>query len=423
MQYSRYTLSNGLRVILVPIQEVGSATTLIMVGAGSRYEDKSNNGISHFLEHMAFKGTKKRPSAREIASLIDGIGAEQNAFTGKELTGYYIKSSYQHVSLSLDVMSDMLKNSLFDEREIEKEKGVILEEINLYEDTPPRKIGDIFENLLYGDTPMGWDIAGEKEIIKKITREDFMLYMKKLYSASNMTIVVAGKLDMDNVRRDIEKNFSDLPQFTSAAYAKVPDAQDKNAVFLKYKKTEQAHFGLGIRTVGLSDEKHKYPISVLAAILGGGMSSRLFHEVRESRGLAYYVRTYADNYVDRGYMATFAGVDPKRIDEAISVVVEEYHKIKKTGDISQEEFKKAKEYLKGHFILELEDTKSLASYFASDELLENKIETPEEVLEKIEKVTLSNVEDAAETFLDTQRLNLAIIGDYGDQVRFEKLLA
>lgn len=423
MKHTHYTLKNGLQVIIVPVQEVESATTMVMVGAGSRYEEKTNNGISHFLEHMAFKGTKKRPTALEIASLIDGIGAESNAFTGKEYTGYYIKSSSEHIELSLDILSDMLKNLLLDKNEIDRERGVILEELNLYEDTPARKIGDIFENLLYGDTPMGWDVGGEKDIIKKITRENFLSYMKKFYSASNMVVVVAGKVDMQKTKKIIEEYFIPLSSYTIEGFSKVTDHQTKPAVFIKHKKTEQTHFALGVRTVGLPHEKDRYSLSVLSAILGGGMSSRLFSEIREKRGLAYYVRSFSESYIDCGYLASFAGVDSKRVDEAIQVVVEEYHKVAQKKEIQGEEVKKAKEYLKGHFILDLEDTRSVATYYASQLILEKKLENPTEVIAKIEAVTPEQVASVAKKYLKVEGLSLAVIGDFSEPSRFEKLLS
>lgn len=422
MRYTRFVLKNGLRVILVPIQEMESATTLVMVGAGSRYETRGNNGVSHFLEHMAFKGTKNRPTALEIASLIDGIGAESNAFTSKEYTGYYIKSATLHIPLALDVLSDMLSNLLLNEKEIDRERGVILEEINLYEDTPSRKIGDIFEQLLYDDTPMGWDIAGEKDVILKISRQDFMDYMKMFYSADNMTVVIAGKMDEEDIKKKIENSFGVLPTFSTQGFVKIKDEQDTSAVMIKYKKTEQAHFGLGFRTVGLLHEKDRYPLSVLSAILGGGMSSRLFHEIREKRGLAYYVRAYSENFIDLGYLATFAGVDPKRIDEAITVTIEEYKKILKGDSIAETELNKAKEYMKGHFILDLEDTRSVASYYATAELLENQLENPEEVTAKIDAVTLDEVYRVAKEYMTMDKMNLAVIGDFKEKERFEKLL-
>ncbi len=262
MNYSLHTLPNGLKVVLVPSDAVESATTMVMVGAGSRYETRKNSGISHFLEHMAFKGTSKRPTAREISSLIDGIGAESNAFTGKEITGYYIKSANTHIDLALDILSDMLTNLLLDPAEIDKERGVISEEINLYEDTPSRKIGDLFESLLYGDVPMGWDIAGSKEVVKTVTHDDFLAYMKSLYSADNMVVVVAGKFNKEEILIAIKEKFAALPQFKVIGFEKVKEGQTGPQVFLKNKKTEQSHFGLGVRTVGLPAKEENYILQV-----------------------------------------------------------------------------------------------------------------------------------------------------------------
>lgn len=421
MKYHHKILPNGLNVVIIPINEVESATTMIMVGAGSRYETRDNNGISHFLEHMAFKGTTKRPTAIEIASLVDGAGAESNAFTGKEYTGYYIKSAAHRVELSLDILSDMLQNLLLDEGEIEKEKGVIIEEINLYEDTPPRKISDVFEALLYGDTPMGWDIAGRKEVIRSVKRDDFVSYMKQLYSATNMIVVIAGKVDVEKTEALVEKYLGEHESFESDKYKAIEESQSESAVKIHHKKTDQAHFALGVRTVGINDEEDKFPLAVLGAILGGGMSSRLFHEVREKRGLAYYVRTGSEHYMDCGHISTFVGADPKRIDEAIQVVAEEYKKVQIDGEITEEEMKKAKEFVKGHFVLDLEDTRSVAIFYGSDFLLEKKLENPEEVIKKFETVTLEDVMRVAKKYL-SRPLNLAIIGDFDDYDRFRKLI-
>lgn len=422
MKFEKITLPNGLRIILAANSGVESATTLVMVGAGSRYENEKNSGVSHFLEHMAFKGTKSRPTAREIATLIDGIGAESNAFTGKEMTGYYIKSASNHVPLALDILSNMLTESLFKEEEIEREKGVIVEEINLYNDTPMRNIGNVYERLLYGDTPMGRDIAGKKETVTKFNRKDFTDYMSSLYSADNMVVVVAGNFNKGKVLKEIEKRFSDIKKFKTAGKEKVIDIQNKPLVSLVKKTTDQAHFALGLRTVGLSNEKDRYPLSVLSSILGGGMSSRLFYEVRERRGLSYYVRTTTDEYTDCGYMATFVGADPKRLEEAIKVVRDEYKKIVDSKEITEEEVKKAKEYSKGHFVLSLEDSQSVAVLYAMQEILENKIESAEEIIESIEKVKLSDIRRVIEKYVDTSNLSLAVIGNFEDKSKFEQLL-
>lgn len=430
MQYKRTLLPSGLRILTVPMPSFESATVMVMVGAGSRFETYQNNGISHFLEHMAFKGTQKRPSALSISTLIDGMGGEFNAFTGKETTGYYIKSSANHIDLSMDVLSDMLQNSLFDQTEINKERGVILEEINLYEDTPARKIGDIYERLLYGNTPMGWDIAGEKEVIRSINREDFLLYMASLYSADNITVVVTGGIDTKKAEDLVEKYFGAMQKFPTKKYEKVVESQQKPAILVKHKTTEQVHIALGARTVGTNSED-KYPLYLLAAILGGGMSSRLFSEVREKRGLAYYVRTSSDQYQDVGNLVTTAGVDAKRVEEAIKVIVDEYHKISnlthsassaQISKITKDELKKAKEFVKGHLVLELEDSRSVASFYASQELLEEKIENPEEVLAKVDGVTLDQVDRVGEKYFVNTGLNLAVIGKFEDGQKFKDLL-
>ena len=422
MKHTRKVFPNGLRLITIPMPSFESATVMVMVGAGSRYETEKNNGISHFLEHMAFKGTQKRPNAQAIASLIDGIGGEFNAFTSKEVTGYYVKSAANHVDLCLDILSDMLKNSKLDEVEIQREKGVILEEINLYEDTPSRKIGDIFEGLLYGDTPMGWDIAGRKEVIKALTRTDFVDYMQSLYSADNITVVVAGGIEAKKTEEMVEKYFGDMKSFDTLRYIPLVQNQVKPSLCIKEKATEQVHIAVGFRTVDINSEE-KHGLSVLAAILGGGMSSRLFSEVREKRGLAYYVRTSSEHYLDAGNIASTAGLDPKRLEEGISVILEEYSKLAKgEAKVTKEELGKAKEYLKGHFVLELEDSRSVAALHAQGELLEKKLETPEEAIAKIDKVTLVEVEGLAKKYFKESTLNLAIIGNFSDRQKFQKLL-
>ncbi len=422
MQFQKKILPNGLRILTIPMPSFESATVLVMVAAGSRYETKKNNGISHFLEHMAFKGTEKRPSAMDISSLIDGMGGEFNAFTGKETTGYYIKSAKDHVETSLDVLSDMLQNSKLDPVEIDKERGVITEEINLYEDMPARKIGDVYEQLLYGDTPMGWDVAGEKANIQSITREDFQSYMGSLYSASNMTVVVAGGIDQDSVVQKVEKYFGNMPTFTPMKHEAVVENQTKPEFLIKHKQTEQIHIALGVRTVSI-DSDRRYPLSVLSAILGGGMSSRLFHEVREKRGLAYYVRTSADEYADAGSLVSVAGIDPKRVTEAVEVMMAEYQKVAAGKmDLRDEELRKAKEFLKGHFVLDLEDSRSVASFYAHEELLEKSVENPDEVIDQIEKVTKEEVEALGKDFFVGKGLNLALIGNFEDRQKLESLL-
>ncbi len=421
MEFTRKVLQNGLKLLVVPMKSFESATVMVLVGAGSRYETRKNNGISHFLEHMAFKGTEKRPTAMDIASIIDGVGGEFNAFTGKETTGYYVKSSNSHVELSIDLLSDMLNHSKLDSQELDKERGVIIEEINMYEDTPMRKIGDIYEELLYGDTPLGWDVAGTKQVIKTVTRQDFIDYMGGLYSPHNMTVVVAGGVDVKKAEELVEKYFGSMKRFDTLSYVKVIDGQDKPMVLVKQKKTEQVHVAIGFRTIPL-EHPDRYPLDLLAAILGGGMSSRLFHEVREKRGLAYYVRTNSDNYADCGTIASSAGVDPQRVSDAVKVILEQYNLIKQPGNIKAGELKKAKEFLKGHFVLELEDSRSVASFYAHQELLEKNLYTPVEVNQKVDAVTLEDVERVAKKYIVNETLNLAVIGNIENGQELKDLL-
>lgn len=427
MNFQRNVLPNGLRILTIPMPSFESATVMVMVGAGSRYENRKNNGISHFLEHMAFKGTKKRPSALDISSLIDGMGGQFNASTGKEATNYYVKSEASKIDISMDILSDMLLHSKFDSSEIEKEKGVIIEEINMNEDNPMRIIGDIYENLVYGDTPLGWNIIGKKKIIKNTTRKDFTSYMKSLYSAENMVVAVAGGINPKNTIKLAEKYFGQMPKFDTIRYNKAVVNQKKPQVFVKTKKTEQVHLALGFRTVQFNNPQ-RYPLEVLASILGGGMSSRLFSEVREKRGLAYYVSASSDLYSDTGSFVTWAGVDPKKIKDAISVILEEHKKIHPSAGsgskfkIQNSELKKVKTYLKGHWVLSFENSMTVANHYASWEVLEKKVQTLEETMKKIDAVTIEQVENVAKKYFVEKGLNLAIIGNFSSGQEFENLL-
>lgn len=417
--YEKIKLNNGLRLITVPMDSVQSATVMIAVGAGSRYETKKINGLSHFLEHMAFKGTKTRPSALLISSIIEGIGGEFNAFTSKDNTAYYIKAAKKHLSLMFDILSDMLLYSLLDSEEIEREKGVIAEEINLYEDTPMRKISTLFEQLLYGDTPLGWDIAGERKVIQALKREDFVEYIDKLYVPGNTVVGVAGGIPEDI--EEIAKNYlSDWNKKQTGKFEKISGKQSKPQVIVKYKDTEQAHLCLGVPSFA-RDHKDYYVLQVLQTILGGGMSSRLFIEVRERRGLAYYVRSETSEYQETGNFVTQAGVDLKRISDAIKVILSQYYFIK-DNQVKAEELNKAKEFLKGRLILGLEDSKTVSGLYAFQELLKNKIETPKEIMAKIDQVDIDDIQRVAKAIFQKNKLNLAVIGPFKENQQFVKLL-
>lgn len=418
--FTKHKLKNGIRFIAAPMASTKTVTVLAVVGAGSKYENKKNNGISHFLEHMFFKGTEKRPTTQDIAEELDKVGGEFNAFTGQEYTGYYAKVDASHFDLALDVISDILINSKFDAKEIKKEKGVIIEEINMYQDTPRRYVGELFEKLLYGDQPAGWHIAGEKENILAFKRPDFLDYLKNHYIASNMTISVAGNFNKNSINEKINLYFAKIASGKAKDKAKVKEKQDRPELLLHYKKTDQTHFCLGVRTYDMFHHS-KFSQEILAIILGGNMSSRLFAEVRDKRGLAYYVYTDIGKYTDSGYLVSQAGVDNKRINEAIEVIINEYKKIEKDG-ISEKELAKAKDFIKGKMALNLESSDEVASFLASQEILEKKIELPEEILRQINKVTVNDVNNLAKDIFQSKKLNLALIGPFKDKERFKKLL-
>ncbi len=423
-------LPNGLRVILTDTNAFPTLTTLLLVGAGSRYENENNNGIAHFFEHMAFKGSKKYPNSFVISSTIEGLGGMFNAFTSKDHTGYWIKATNEHFETVVDVLSDMVLHPLLLPEEINREKGVIVEEINLYEDTPYRRVGDYFESLLYDGNPLGYDIAGSKKTVTSFTRETFVNYINTLYHPKNAVLVVAGGLNMigkgrttaHNYLKIIEEKFGAWGNGNKSGFEPIKESQTEPQMFIKQKKTEQAHFCLGFRAFSFFD-KRKYALSVLSTILGGGMSSRLFIEVRERRGLCYYISTGREQYHDAGNIVTQAGVTNNidKVKEAIETILKEHQKIIK-GDIKKEEITKAKELLKGRLLLSLEDSASVASFFGTKKLLEEELETPEAVIAELEKVTSDEVTQLAAELFKPEKLNFAIVGPFEKREDFVDVL-
>jgi predicted Zn-dependent peptidase len=416
----KLTLDNGLRVILVP-QEASLATTvLVLVETGSKYESKELNGISHFLEHMCFKGTEKRPTAFAIASELDGIGASYNAFTSQEYTGYYAKARPVHFDLILDVVSDIYLHQKFDANEIEKEKGVIVEEINMMADQPMRKVQDVFMELMYGDQPAGWPIAGRKEVIQNMTRENFTEYCGKHYVADATIVVIAGKFDEQEAVEGVKKYFGNITTGAKSAKVRTTESQEKPQVVLETKETDQTHLVMGVRAFDLFDER-KYALDVLADILGGGMSSRLFQKVREEMGAAYYIGAGSDLSTDHGYMDVSAGIDHKKIDGVITAIIAE---LKRLADepVTNDELVRAKEHLIGGLVLGLETSNQWAGFYGSQEVLEKKMMSPEELIQKTQEVTADQIQSVAKDIVRNEGLNLAIIGPFKDKERFEKLL-
>lgn len=419
--YRRHTFPNGLRLVTVPLKNTKAVTVLILVGAGSKYENKRNNGISHFLEHMFFKGTKKRPTTLAISEALDRVGGEYNAFTSKEYTGYWAKVDNKHLDLAIDWVSDIFLNSKLAPEEVEKERRVIIEEINLYLDTPMKYVDDLWEKLLYGDQPAGWSIAGEKKSVKKITRQNLLNYLRNYYSSKNTVIVVAGGIPEDkSIREKIKRYFEKINQKRPKIKKRTIEKQTKPQFLIQYKKTDQTHLCLGVRTFGLFDSR-KYALILLSVILGGNMSSRLWISFRDKEGLGYYIHTSSEFYTDSGYLVTKAGVDNRRVEKAIELILREYKRIATDG-IKELELRKAKDYVKGSAVLHLESSSAVAHFCGEQELLTNKILTPEEKFAKIEAVTVDDIFKVANDVFRPERLNLALIGPFKNKEKFKKLL-
>ena len=417
--FERHTLDNGLRVLTAPMPTAQSVSCFVMLAAGSRYETRESSGIAHFAEHMFFKGTDRRPTARDIAGEVDAIGGEFNAFTGKEYTAYYVRCAAEHRNVALDVIVDMLRNSKFDSGEIDREKGVIIEEMNMYFDTPRDFVDGVYEELVYGDHPLGWDIIGRKETVQGATRDTFLDYIGHWYKPSRMVVGVGGRIGDDLVER-IGEMLGDLEDAPTGAPLPALASANGSRVKVHTKASDQAHICLGVRSRPIVDPD-RYVLMVLSTVLGGGMSSRLFTEVRERRGLAYYVFATNHAYTDAGSLYAQAGVDIDRIDDAVETVAAELRTI--AGEaVPEEELRKAKSFSKGRFALQIESPHGLIMFGLRREVLEGQAPEPDEVVAGIEAVTAEDVQRVAQDLIADDTLRLAVIGPFEDADRFEQLL-
>ncbi len=421
--YQNFELKNGFPVILVPKVDSKSLTLLVLYGVGSRYEDPEvNQGVSHFIEHLMFKGTKKRPSSLDITKELDGIGAEFNAYTAKDHTGYYIKANAEKLDLAANILSDMLNNSLFAANEIKREKGVIVEEIRMYEDQPMFFSEILFERLVFKNSGLEHDVAGTEKIVKQMQREDVVDYFNSFYRPDNGAIVIAGKID-EKVKNVLNKYFAqhkkDQPEKKNG-FKKFIDEQKEPRLNFNYRETKQVHLAMGFPAYSYF-HPDLYALHLLSVILGGSMSSRLFVNIREKKGLCYYIKSQADIYQDTGNLMIRSGLDKNKIKEAIKIIIGELRKIKNKG-ISEKELKMAKEFLKGRLTLQLEESNHLAEFYGKQFILTNKILTAEQKIEKIFAVTKKQVEKVAKDIIKIEKFNLAMIGPFKDKKEFLKLI-
>lgn len=408
MKFNKTTLANGLRIVTVPMTDNPSVTILVMVEAGSKYETKPESGISHFLEHMVFKGTPRRPKASEISRELDSIGANYNAFTGQEYTGYYAKADSRHTDKILDIVSDMYLHPLLDDGEMAKEKGVIVEEIRMYKDLPQQHVHDVLMELVYGDQPVGWNIAGTEEHVKSFTREMVSEYRDKHYVAGATIVLVAGSFEEKPMIAKVEKAFAGISAAKGKDKLPVVDVQKSATAAVEAKETDQTHLVLAVRTFSIHDER--IPVMhVLSTVLGKGMSSRLFAKMRDELGICYYVRTSHDPFTDHGLLTISAGVDNKRVEEAIRHILAECSRMK-TELVPAVELQKAKDYIAGTTMLDLETSESRAEFAGFQESIKGRIELPEEIIAKVSAVTAEDVRRLAQDIFKDEGLNAALIG-------------
>ena len=419
--FERHTLSNGLRVLTAPLPHAQSVACFVMLAAGSRYEDAANRGIAHFAEHMFFKGTERRPSSRDLTTIVDGIGGEFNAFTSKEYTGYYVRCAGADRDVALDVLVDMLRHSKFDPEEVEREKGVILEEMNMYYDTPRDYISSLYEELMFGDNPLGWETLGTKETVRGATRDTFVDYVGRWYTPRRMVVGVSGKIG-DDLLPTLESLLGDMGG--NGAGSPPPAQLERDGrprVRVHHKDSDQAQICVGVPSYPL-EHPDRYALQLLATVLGSGMSSRLFIEVRERRGLAYYVYGLNHSYTDAGTLLAQGGVDLARVDEAVRVVVEQFRRMAEET-VPADELEKARSLAKGRFVLQTESPQGLVLFGLRREVLEGRAAEPEELLAGLDAVTAEDVQRVAQDLIATDALHVAVIGPFDDEERFASLIA
>jgi predicted Zn-dependent peptidase len=416
MPIRRITLTNGLRVFLAPEPQGFAATVLVLVRAGSEYETKRVNGVSHFLEHMMFKGTARRPRPGMIAHELAALGAQSNAFTDQEYTGYYAKARAEKFPAILDIIADLYTDPLFEPSEIEKERGVILQEIGMYEDDLPSKAQEVLMDLIYGDQPAGWDVAGTKKSVRGLRREDFVRYREERYIPQNTVIVAAGKFSVATTVRFIEERFGGLPRGRIIAKPRTIERQSTLRAKVHFRKADQAHLAMGFRAFDMFDRR-RYALRLAADVLGGGDSSRLFMRVREEMGAAYYVGAGTNLSLDHGLLGISAGVDRRTIDDVIRAILRECARLR-DEDVSAKELRKSKDHILGNLMLGLETSDELASFYGVQEVFGREVLSPARYAAKIKKVTAREVRDVARAVIRGKNLNIAVVGPYRDPRRF-----
>ncbi|MGE5473482.1 MAG: M16 family metallopeptidase [Ignavibacteriales bacterium] len=415
--YEKRVLSNGLRLVFEKITYVKSVSIGVWVGTGSRNETLENNGVSHFIEHMLFKGTPTR-TAKQIAESIDSLGGQINAFTGKECTCFYARCLDSHIDIAVDVLADMLFNSNFSAKDIKLEKKVIMEEIGMYEDSPEELVHDLLSLSAWKDNPLGYSILGTSKSVSGLFKQHMTDYMFKNYTPDNTVISVAGNFDTEHIVSLIETYFGKWPK--NSKQIDSPQASFSPNIFVKEKEIEQVHVCLGLNAIEHGNDK-LYTTIAINNILGGGMSSRLFQKIRENKGLVYSIYSYPTSYKDTGMFTIYAAMNPVNVKEVLKLIRNEINQLCNKG-LSEEEISKSKEQLKGSYIIGLESTSARMNSIGKSELMLGKIYSPEEVLKKIDNINVKEIEETIDIIFRNQKASLALVGKLPEDIDFEGLI-
>ncbi len=420
MRSKKKKFDNGVRLITVPMKGHPTVTVLVMAESGSMSEAEGKNGIAHFLEHMAMKGGEKYKDPYAVSSALDSVGAYSNAFTGQDYTGYYAKGNPRHFNVLLDVVSDVYLKARIDEEELSKERGVIIEEINMYKDTPRIYAQELFYKAVYGEQPAGRHPLGTKETINALTRGDFLSFVNKNYVSENTIVVVAGDFDGKIVEKEVLSRYGKMPYRKRPGRPRVKEGQSEPNFLLESRKTDQFHVNIGVRAFKASDKRVPV-LMVLNSVLGGGMSGRLFQKLREEMGVCYYVRSVADTNRGHGVLSVSAGIDPKRFAEVVEAIIEEFQ-VLRDEPVGSKELKKAKEHLIGKMSLDLESSDSVAEFFVEQEIMKGTQKTPREVAKEIRSVTSEDIKKLASKIFTNDRLAASVVGKDPDEKILKKKL-
>jgi len=412
MEYERTVLENGMRVVTCRMPHTRSVSLMFFVMTGSCYENDGEAGISHFIEHMCFKGTKKRGSSREISEAIEGVGGILNGGTDRELTSYWCKLASQHLEMAVDVIVDLVRRPLFRQEDVEKERQVIIEEINMSLDSPQQRVGMILDDMMWPGKPLGRDVAGTKETVTAITRDQMIRHLDRFYTPSNMLVSIAGDFDLGKVvalLRQAEAGWhvSERPEYIDS---KVKQGSPQTKI--EYRETEQVNLMLGTEGLSIFDPD-RFALDLLSMVLGEGMSSRLFTEIRENLGLAYDIHSYVEHFRETGSFVIQAGIDPAQTGKAVRAILEQLSAAR--DGISRAELDKAREMVKGRMLLSMENSRNVAGWYGAQEMLTGKIMTIDEVTQIIENITLEDIRRVAGGLFSAEKLNLAIVGPFKDE--------